>query len=425
MANKPIPLSLPSIDEAEARAVTEVLASGWVTQGPRVAAFESAFARYTGAASACAVSNCTTALHLALLGVGVEPGDVVLTVSLSFIATANAIRHAGAEPVFVEIDPATLNLCPDALGISLREDFEERDGHLWYRHVDRLLRSPTPLRKVAAPLGKLAAVLAVHQLGMPCDLSRLSRICADHRIPMVEDAACASGSEYSLDGGRSWRKVGQPVGDIACFSFHPRKVITTGDGGMLTTSRPELDRQFRLWRQHGMSVSDAARHGTRQVIFEDYEVSGFNYRMTDLQGAMGQTQLDKLPGIVEQRRSRAALYRAALAKLPLRLPEEPTYARANWQSYQVQLADPALQRPVMQRLLDQGIATRRGVMCSHREPPYRDAWPEGSLPASERATQTGLILPMYPALEEADVRRIADALTEALGQANAPSRGAA
>jgi perosamine synthetase len=425
MLNKPIPLSLPSIDEAEARAVTEVLASGWVTQGPRVAAFEAVFARYTGAASACAVSNCTTALHLALLGVGVEPGDVVLTVSLSFIATANAIRHASAEPVFVEIDPGTLNLCPEALESSLREDFEARDGRLWYRHIDRLLRSPTPLRKVAGPVGRLAAVLAVHQLGMPCDLSRLGRICADHRVPLVEDAACASGSEYSLDAGRSWRRVGQPVGEVACFSFHPRKVITTGDGGMLTTNRADLDRQFRLLRQHGMSVSDAARHGTRQVIFEDYEVTGFNHRMTDLQGAMGQTQLEKLPGIVEQRRSLAALYRESLAKLPVRLPAEPPYARANWQSYQVQLADPAIQRPVMQRLLDQGIATRRGVMCSHREPPYRDAWPEGSLPASEWATRTGLILPLYPALGEEDVRRVAAALAEALGQENTSSRGAA
>jgi perosamine synthetase len=427
MEYKPIPLAAPTFSDAEVRAVAEVLATGWVTQGPRVAAFEEAFARRTGAEHACAVANCTTALHLALLALGTRPGDVVLTVSLSFIATANAVRHCGAEPVFVDIDPGTLNLSPEALARCLETDFQPRQGSLWYRHVDRLMAAPTPLRSLKRPLGRLAALLVVHQVGMPCDLARILPLAQQYRLPVVEDAACAIGSEVSLDEGEHWQPIGRPAGDVVCFSFHPRKVITTGDGGMLTTPDPELDRVFRLLRQHGMSVSDLARHNARTTVFEDYEVTGFNYRLTDLQAAIGLVQLNKLAEIVKDRRRIAGLYRRLLQGVPgISLPAEPAYARSNWQSFQVQLARPEWQRPIMDAMLGRRITTRRGVMCAHTAPPYRAAWPGHCLPASEAAARSGVILPLFPGMTDQQVEQVVAGLTAGLRQVGvAPDRRSA
>ncbi len=260
-----IPITKPMMDEREAEAARRAILSGWVSQGPEVAAFEREFAEFVGAPHACAVSSCTTALHLALLAVGVQPGDEVITVSHSYIATANAIRYCGAVPVFVDIDPATFNLDP--------------------AHIEN------------AVTGRTRAVLCVHQMGMPCDLAGILQAAGRHALPVVEDAACAIGSEVLWDG--RWEKIGKPHGDVACFSFHPRKVISTGDGGMLTTANADWDRQFRLLRQHGMSVPDTVRHGSREVIFESYPMLGFNYRMTDIQAAVGREQLKRLPEIVE------------------------------------------------------------------------------------------------------------------------------
>ena len=390
-----LPLARPVLNELEAKEVARVIRSGWVTQGPEVEEFEAEFAGFVGARHACAVSSCTAALHVALLAIDAGPGDEVITVSHSFIATANAVRYAGALPVFVDVDPVNGNIDPSQIKDAITS--------------------------------RTRAILVVHQLGMPCDMNAILGIAGAAGIPVIEDGACAVGSEIFV--ANAWQRVGRPHGRICCFSFHPRKLLTTGDGGMLTTDEPALDRKFRLLRHHGMSVSDRARHEARTVVLEDYVEIGFNYRLTDIQAAVGRVQLRRLPQVVERRRALAARYHELLADVPgIGLPVEPHWARSNWQTYSVRL--PAgRQRAVMQSMLETGIATRRGVMCAHREPAYRNApWrcvegpgscgcgPTGCrrLVNSERLQDTSIALPVFHEMTDEDQRNVASALRGAL-----------
>jgi perosamine synthetase len=373
-----IPVARPSLGEEEAAAAREAILSGWVTQGPQVAGFEEEFAAYVGARHACAVSSCTAALHLALLAVGVRPGDEVVTVSHSFIATANAIGYCGAAPVFLDIDPRTFNMDPALLEAAI-----------------------TP---------RTRAIMPVHQMGLPCDLPAIVAVARRHGLPVVEDAACAIGSEVLMKG--KWERIGQPHGDVSCFSFHPRKVITTGDGGMLTTNDVDLDRQFRLLRQHAMSVPDTVRHSARTVVFEEYPQVGFNYRMTDIQAAVGRVQLRRLPGVLAERVRLAGEYTRAIATIRgLRPPCVPVYARPNYQSYAVRVTPeyPLSRDRLMQVLLDGGVSTRRGIMNSHQEAAYAGAGPQ-RLPHSEAARDGAVLLPLFPGLTADDQRRVTDLL---------------
>ncbi len=405
---KKIQITRPYLDNKEIKAVSAAIRSGWVSQGPAVKAFEEAFSDYVGAKYACAVSSCTTGLHMALTVVGTRPGDVVITVSHSFIATANSVRHCGAEPVFVDIDLDTLNMSVRALKECLENDCVRRDGGLYYKKLDRMKiweNNSSNFSRSARP-GRVAAIMPVHQVGMPCDIKAIVSLAKRFGLPVVEDAACAIGSEISLNNGRTWEKIGKPHSDVAVFSFHPRKVITTGEGGMLTTSSKAYDKRFRLLRHHGMGVSDVVRHNAKSVIFEEYEDTGYNYRLSDIHASMGLEQMRKLPEIVKRRRELALVYLKGLRHIDwLELPYQPGYARTNWQSFPVRVTEkaPVSRDRIMRVLLDQGISTRRGVMNAHQERPYMNRI---SLKNSEKARDSIIFLPIFHQLTIKDVKRV-------------------
>jgi dTDP-4-amino-4,6-dideoxygalactose transaminase len=381
MRLKTIPIARPSFGLNEEKAVLEVLRSGWVSQGPCVAEFERKFAVYVGAAHAVAVSSCTTALHLAFLAAGVKPGDEVLCPSLSFIATANAIVHAGASPIFVDIDRSTYNMDPAC--------------------IERSITART------------RAILVVHQIGLPSPLSEICSIAASHGLIVIEDAACAIGSEYK---GCS---IGWPHTSMACFSFHPRKILTTGEGGMITTTDEKLAARLRKLRQHGMTVSDLARHSSSQVLTESYDELGYNYRMTDLQAAIGIVQLNRLDEMLARRRQLALRYSRRLSQFEWLVPPfESAECRHNFQSYMVRLKDdaPITRDGLMQELLDRGVSTRRGVMAIHREPPYQHERWNSLLARTDEVADTTIILPLFYTMTEEEQDYVMDCFEQIIVQ---------
>ena len=365
-----IPIAKPYLNQEDAQAAYDVIMSGWITQGPRVQEFEEKFAAYTGAKHAVAVSNCTTGLHLAMIVAGIGAGDEVICPSMSYIATANSIMYVGAKPVFAEVHPETYNL-----------DVADAEQRI---------------------TSKTKAILLVHQIGMPADIDAFRALCDKHNLVLIEDAACAAGSSYK------GKKIGSHS-DLVCFSFHPRKVISTGDGGMVTTNNEAFAERMKLLRQHGMSVNAGARHGATKIIFEDHLEVAYNYRMTDIQAAVGISQLEKLDWIVEERRKIAERYLTALADIAcIRLPNEESGYFTNWQSFSIYLKPeaPMTRNELMQALLDKGIASRRGVMTSHRETAYKEYCRDLSLPRTEDACDRSIIIPLYVPMKDNEVTTI-------------------
>lgn len=355
-----IPLQRPYFDKAEERAVVDVLRSGWVAQGPKVAEFEESVCKYTGAKYAVATTSCTTALSLSLYMLGVGPGDEVIVPSLSFIATANSVVHVGAKPVFVDIDPRTYNIDP--------------------KKIDQAITSRT------------RAIIPVDQVGLPADLDSIFKIARKHRLYVVEDAACSLGSTYK------GKKIGS-FGDLACFSFHPRKIITCGEGGMILTNNKVWNQKLRMLRHHGMSISDLSRHKSKKIIFEKYSSIGYNFRMSDIQASVGVEQMKKLSRVLEKRNYLAERYTKAFLESKYIIPPYvPKGYVHNRQSYVIRLRKSAkiTRNRLMQRLSEAGVSTRIGIMITHVEKPYRKMYPKLSLPQTESVAAETMTLPLYP-----------------------------
>jgi dTDP-4-amino-4,6-dideoxygalactose transaminase len=375
-ATKMIPVMRPWLGPEEAAAVQEVMASGWVAQGPRVAAFERALSARVGASHGVAVSSCTGALHLALVALEIGPGDEVVVPSLSFIATANVARYVGATPVFADVHEHTQNLTAATIAPVL-----------------------TPRTK---------AVILVHQGGMPADIDTVRELCEPRGIEVVEDAACALGSTYK----------GRAIGShspLVAFSFHPRKVITTGEGGMLVTSNEQFARRIHRLRDHGVNINAADRHASLEPVIEEFPEIGFNYRMSDIQAAVGLVQLTRLYRIVARRRELAHRYQQQLASVPgIFMAADPPHGENNFQSFWMTLGEdfPVSRNDLLRILMRVGISARRGFMAAHLETAYSDIG-HGDLKVSERLTRQTVVLPLFHQLTEDMQDQVIEAIAEA------------
>ncbi|MGW6934454.1 DegT/DnrJ/EryC1/StrS family aminotransferase [Lentzea sp. NPDC054927] len=379
-----IPVMRPLLGEEEALAAAEAVRSGWVAQGPRVRQFEEEFAASVGAAHGVAVSSCTTGLHLAVHLLGIGPGDEVVVPSLSFIATANAVRYTGATPVFADVEASTGNLSASTVEPVLTE--------------------------------RTRAVMVVHQAGVPADVDALKALCEPRGIVVIEDAACAAGSTYK----------GKPVGTnalLAAWSFHPRKLLTTGEGGMVTTDDADWAVRLKRLREHGMSVSAADRHNGGSAVIEQYLETAFNYRMTDIQAAVGLVQLSKLDTIIARRRELAARYHELLEGTGVTAVGDPEYGTTNYQSFWIWLPEGSPDRQeILAGLAERGVSARRGIMASHLEPAY-EGHPSAALPVTEAFTARTLILPLFHDMTESEQDTVVSALSETLHTVQMTVRG--
>lgn len=376
-----IRLTIPSIEEDDLLAVREAVASGFLVQGARVAAFEQVVASYVGVEHAVAVSNCTAALHLALLALDVRAGDLVLVTTYSWPATANVIELCGAQPVFVDVEPATFNMDPD-----------------------RLEEALTRLMGNVETACRVKAILPVHTFGQLADMPAILALAERYGLPVIEDAACALGATREGRQAGAW-------GVMGCFSFHPRKAVTTGEGGMITTNDPVLARKLRALRNHGQNPDSPA---------PDFIMPGFNYRLTEFQAALGVTQMAKLDRIIGARRSRASVYGVLLSGTSLQPPAIALRSQPVFQSYVVLLPERiAVERAgLVQDLRSQGIETNIGTWHMPLTEYFRSryGYQLGDFPVTDQVFASSLTLPLHESLSEQDQRKIVEALVKVAGE---------
>lgn len=379
MAERRINISEPVTGEAEWNAVKEPIESGWLTQGPKVAAFEKNFSQYHGVAHSLATTSCTTALHLILHAMQIGPGDEVIVPAFSWVASANVVLYCGATPIFADIDPNTYNINPE--------------------NISQLV---TP---------KTKAIMVVHLFGLCADVDEIRSNIPSH-VKIIEDAACASGATYKNQYAGS-------LGDAAAFSFHPRKTITTGEGGMITTNSPKLAEIMQKLRNHGAEISEEQRHnGAKPYLLPDFNMLGFNYRMTDLQGAVGLTQLTKLKKLIKQRQRFANYYREQLSSIEwLIMPATPDDDGAAWQAF-VTVVDPIKAPKPRNELMDilqqKGVATRPGTHAIHMLNFYTEKYgffPE-DFPNARFCNDQTMAIPLHNKMTLDDLNYVIDAIKE-------------
>ena len=381
-----IPISKPYLGPEEMEAVQKPLETGWVVQGPYVKKFEDAFSKYTKSLFSAASTSCTTALHLSVAALDLKPGQEVIVPAFTWVSTANVVEYMGAKPVFCDVDLQTFNIDPEKAAELINE--------------------------------KTVGMIPVHLFGLCADMEPLLQLCREHKLWMVEDAACAAGAWYN-------GKHAGTFGEFGCFSFHPRKSITTGEGGMVTTQDSELDRVVRALRDHGASRTDLDRHTSKQgFLLPEYKYLGYNYRMTDIQGAVGEIQMSRFPWILSERRKQAQFYDEALKEIPwITTPQTPAGYEHGYQAYvcHFRLDEAAYENAealgaernkLMSALEDSGIATRQGTHAPVTQTYYKDKYQiqVQDFPNSVLAEQISLALPLFPSLSEEDQQRVVDSL---------------
>jgi UDP-4-amino-4,6-dideoxy-N-acetyl-beta-L-altrosamine transaminase len=381
-----IPYGRQDINEDDIEAVISVLRSDFLTQGPQVPAFEQRVAENCGVNHAVAVNSATSALHIACLALGVGPGDRVWTSPNTFVASANCARYCGADVDFVDIDPATWNLCSERLAEKLAQ-----------------AKGQGRLPKVVIP---------VHLCGQSCDMQAIHALSREYGFSIIEDASHAIGAQYKD------RPVGNcQFSDITVFSFHPVKIITTAEGGMATTNNAELARQMERLRTHGITRDPEQMRGepTGPWYYEQLEL-GYNYRLTDLQAALGLSQMNRLDQFIERRNTLAVRYDQMLAKLPVQCPTLIRDARSSWHLYPIRLKTDRItrsHREVFEAMRETGIGVNLHYMPVHLQPDYRKlGFTPGQFPEAEAYGQDAISLPMYPGLSDTDQQRVVETLSE-------------